>query len=239
MNNIVGYARVSTKDQCLETQIEQIQAYTKVRSLNLLNIYTDKATGSNTGRIGYQNMIDALDKNPLGIEGVVVTKIDRLGRSLRDLLFFVDLLKGKNIQFISISDNIDTSSPGGVLFLHMMGCLSEFERALILERTSVGRNRYISNGGKMGAPIKVVPKDEIIKLLNEGVPKKRIARKYNVSVNTLKTRLQEWGYISESHDIIKKIQAGKAKTEKYLSYITELEKKLMVFENNKLAVLEK
>jgi len=189
MTNVYGYARVSTRSQNYETQIEMITQFCKMKEFTLVKIYADKASGKDTDRDEYQQMMKTLESNPQSISVVITTKIDRVGRSIRDLLKFVDTLNAKEIGFVAIQNSIDTTIKEGRLFLYIMGALSEYEREVILERTETGRKRYLAKGGKLGKPKIKLHVDEIKRLDAEGVPKAEIARRMRVSVPTIYDRL--------------------------------------------------
>jgi DNA invertase Pin-like site-specific DNA recombinase len=195
MENVYGYVRVSTRSQNYDGQVEMIKQFCKMKDYNLMKIFADKASGKNTDRAEYQEMLDALDKNPQSITVVIVTKIDRVGRNIRDLLKFVDTLGSSQIGFVAIQNNIDTTTKEGRMFLYFMGALSEYERELILERTEAGRRRYLENGGKLGKPQLKLPMDEIKRLAQEGVPKTEIARRLRITTPTVYKRLHEMGFI--------------------------------------------
>lgn len=189
MENSYGYVRVSTRSQDYSTQIDQIQAFCKMKQYNLLRIFEDKATGKNTERPGFRDLISAMEKNPQDVTVIIVTKIDRVGRSLRDLLKFIDWCNEKKVGFVAIGNNIDTTIKEGRLFLYIMGALSEYERELILERTEIGRQKYLAEGKKLGRKKIKLPLDEIKRLSEEGVPKAEIARRLRISRNTVYDRL--------------------------------------------------
>jgi len=188
---IYAYARVSTTGQDLDIQINEIKKYCEYRKLELMQIYQDKATGKNTERPGFMSMMEGLHDNPLGIEAVVIFKLDRLGRSLLDLINITNTLKQKNIGLISITNNIDTTSKEGRLFFYMMGALGEYERELIMERTSAGLKYAKERGVKMGRKKIDISIDEIKKQLSQGIPKTKIAKNMNVKVMTIYRRLKQ------------------------------------------------
>lgn len=187
--NAYGYVRVSTRSQTLDSQTDAIKKYCAIREINLVKIFEDTASGKDTDRKGFQAMKSALDKNPQQIGIIVSTKFDRIARSLRDLLSFVDWCDKSEIAFCAIDNNVDTSLKEGRLFLYLMGALAEFERELILERTETGRKRYLANGGKLGKPKLKIPTDEIKRLKAEGVPISKIAERFNVCRDTIYGRL--------------------------------------------------
>ena len=191
MVNVYGYVRVSTRSQNYDSQVDMITQFCKMKGYELLKIFADKASGKDTDRVAYQEMLEVIEMNPQQATVIIITKIDRIGRNLRDLLKFVDLLETKKIDFVAIQNNIDTTIKEGRLFLYIMGALSEYEREIILERTEIGRKRYIANGGKLGKPKIKLPLDEIKRLVGEGVPKTEVARRMRVSVPTIYARLSE------------------------------------------------
>jgi DNA invertase Pin-like site-specific DNA recombinase len=129
------------------------------------------------------------DGNPLNIQAIVVSKLDRVGRSIRDLLNFVDWCDKNKIGFVAISNNIDTNSKEGRLFFYIMGALAEYERELIMERTEAGRKRFVEKGGKLGRKEKQLSITEINRQIAEGVPISVIARRMRVNRNTIYKRI--------------------------------------------------
>jgi DNA invertase Pin-like site-specific DNA recombinase len=191
MENVYGYVRVSTRSQDYGGQVDMITNYCKMKGFNLVKIFADKASGKDTERVEYQELIQALETNNHKVSVLVITKIDRVGRNIRDLLKIIDLLISKNVGFVAIQNNIDTTTKEGRLFLYIMGALSEYERELIFERTDAGRRRYLEKGGKLGHPKIKLPVDEIKRLVAEGVPKTEVARRLRVSIPTIYDRLKE------------------------------------------------
>ncbi len=125
---LVGYARVSTHDQTLNLQKDALQ---KCRCAQIL---TDTISGGATERPGLNDALKFLR----GGDVLVVWRLDRLGRSLQHLIETVALLQQRGIGLKSLTENIDTTTPGGKLIFHVFGALAEFERDLIRERTQAG-----------------------------------------------------------------------------------------------------
>ena len=186
---VYGYARVSSLSQDLDLQISEIKKYCGYRNLELMNIYTDKLTGKNTDRPGFQDMMNALNTNPLGIDAIVIYRLDRMGRSLLDLINISNTLKDWDIELISIFNNIDTTTKEGRLFFYFMGAMGEYEREQILEKTALGLKYYRENGGKMGRPVKNIHVDDVKAKIAAGVPKTRIAKELEIHVTTLYKKL--------------------------------------------------
>lgn len=187
---IYGYARVSTLGQDLEPQKKSILEYCNFKNFEPMQLFADKSTGKNTDRPEYQKMIENLKINPLGIQAVVIHKLDRIGRSLLDLINLTKWLDEQNIGLISITNSIDTTTKEGRLFFYIMGALGEYERELIIERTQAGRERAIAAGKKMGRPPKDIPASEIERLMAQGLSKSAIARKYGVHRTTIYDKLK-------------------------------------------------
>src|ERR687884_1313918 len=138
----VGYARVSTTDQ---TPTLQHDALTKA---GCTRIFTDTASGAQTEREG---LTEALAYVRPG-DTLVVWKLDRLGRSLKDLITRITELQPRKIGFKSLTENIDTTTSGGKLIFHIFGALAEFERDIIRERTNAGLLAARARGRKGGRP---------------------------------------------------------------------------------------
>lgn len=145
---LIGYARVSTTDQNLDAQIDALnQAGCK-------KIYTDKASGAHTERKG---LLEALEYLRAG-DVLVVKKLDRLGRSIKQLIELITELNEKKIGFKSLTENIDTTTSGGKLIFHIFSALAEFERDIIRERTKAGLDAARKRGRKGGRPREITEK---------------------------------------------------------------------------------
>ena len=138
----IGYARVSTKDQNLALQKEALQR----EGCEL--IFEEKASGAKSNRPELRRMIDQLRKGDL----VIIWKLDRLGRSLRDLINLVTEIQDKGAGLKSLNDAIDTTTPQGKLTFHLFAALAEFERDIIRERTKAGLEAARARGRKGGRP---------------------------------------------------------------------------------------
>ena len=146
---VVGYARVSTLDQNPALQI------TALTNAGCVRIFTEKASGAQRER---PELKAALDYTRAG-DTLVVWKLDRLARSLRQLIETVEDLHTRGIELRSLTESIDTATPGGRLVFHIFGALAEFERAVIRERTSAGLQAARERGKKGGRPRTLGPKD--------------------------------------------------------------------------------
>jgi len=141
----IGYARVSTHDQNLDLQLDALSAAGCER------LFQDTASGAKAVRAGLE---DALDHVRAG-DTLVVWRLDRLGRSLPDLISTVSQLEARGAGFKSLTESIDTTTTGGKLVFHIFSALAEFERALIRERTQAGLAAARARGRKGGRPRKL------------------------------------------------------------------------------------
>lgn len=173
----IGYARVSTEDQHLEGQLDELNKICE-------RVFTDKLSGGRCeNRIGLQNCMEFLREGDV----LVITKLDRLARSLKDLISIVETLKSRNIGVISLHDNIDTSTIQGTLFFHIFGAFAEFERGLIRERTKIGLTAARARGRCGGRPQKMSP-DKVSTaktLLETGMSPSHVAKQLGISRSTL------------------------------------------------------
>jgi DNA invertase Pin-like site-specific DNA recombinase len=187
-----GYARVSTPSQDLDAQIEKIQKFCTYRGIELMGVYTDKASGKDTDRQGFQKMLRDLELRAHMADVVIVHELDRLGRSLSDLIRIAEWFKAHQIDLVSTEESIDTTTSTGRLFFHISGAFAEYERALIIERVKLGQEAAKEKGVKFGPKVKEVDRAKVERLLALGVSKAEVARKLKIARNTLYLRLREW-----------------------------------------------
>jgi DNA invertase Pin-like site-specific DNA recombinase len=147
MTTLIGYARVSTDDQNAALQQDALKA------AGCLKVFTDKASGSLANRPQLDRMLDQLRPNDV----VVVWRLDRLGRSLKNLIALVEDLADRGVGFRSLSESIDTTTANGKLFFSIMGALAEFERDLVRERTMAGLAAARARGRIGGRPPTMTP----------------------------------------------------------------------------------
>lgn len=139
---LIGYARVSTEDQNLNLQRDALQ------HAGCLKTYEDRISGAQAERPGLATALEVLR----GGDTLVIWRLDRLGRSLKDLIHLVEKLESQGIGLKSLQENIDTTSSGGRLVFHVFGALAEFERNLIRERTQAGLSAARARGRLGGRP---------------------------------------------------------------------------------------
>ncbi|RZN17052.1 recombinase family protein [Escherichia sp. E14S1] len=174
---LIGYIRVSTNDQNTALQRNALEC------AGCELIFEDKASGKNADRPGLKKVLRTLSEG----DTLVVWKLDRLGRSMRHLVVLVEELRDRGINFRSLTDSIDTSTPMGRFFFHVMGALAEMERELIIERTRAGLDAARAEG-RIGGRRPKYPEEtwqQMRRLLENGISRKQIAIIYDVAVSTL------------------------------------------------------
>jgi DNA invertase Pin-like site-specific DNA recombinase len=175
---IFGYARVSTDGQSVDAQVKQL------RAAGAEKMFKETASGAKTDRARLRQALKEIDEGDV----LMVTRLDRLARSTRDLLNILAQITDKGAGFRSLADAwADTTTAHGRLMLTVLGGLAEFERELIRARTSEGRERAKARGVHMGRPPKLTPhqKKEALRRREDGETTREIARLFNVSPNTI------------------------------------------------------
>lgn len=174
---LIGYARVSTQDQNLDLQID---ALTKAGCKKL---FQEKMSGSRAARPEFSKALDALREG----DTLVVWKLDRLGRSVKNLVDLVGELHKQGVQFKSLTDAIDTATPSGRFFFHVMASLAQMERELTVERTRAGLETARRLGRKGGRKRRMTDSkiESAKRLLANGMPPRDVALNLSVSIPTL------------------------------------------------------
>ncbi len=176
---IYGYARVSTDGQSVDAQLKQL------RAAGCEKVFRETASGARADRAQLRGALDCLGKGDV----LMVTRLDRLARSTRDLLNTLAAIAAKKAGFRSLGDIwADTTTAHGRLMLTVLGGLAEFERELIRARTGEGRERAKARGVKMGRKPKLTThqiREAIKRRDTKGEPVREIARTYNVSHSTI------------------------------------------------------
>lgn len=181
MTLLLGYARVSTSGQDLEAQRQRLNA------ANVIRIFEDVISGRTFDRPGLSSLLEFARPGDL----VCVVRLDRLGRSLKELLETVEMLKGRGIGLMSLEEKIDTSSAAGELVFHVFGAIAHFERRLIAERTRDGLDVARSKGKRLGRPeIDEAKLDAAIKLVEAGLRPGEAARQVGIGRSTVYRELK-------------------------------------------------
>jgi len=174
----VGYARVSTLDQKPELQLDALKA------IGCAKLFVERASGAKEERPQLRAALDYLRPG----DTLVVWKLDRLARSMKQLIETVDELKARGIGFRSLTEAIDTTTAAGELFFHLFGALAQFERSIIRERTNAGIKAALARGRKGGRRTKVKPDDikaALALLAEPDISVRAAAKRLGLSVSTL------------------------------------------------------
>jgi DNA invertase Pin-like site-specific DNA recombinase len=175
---LIGYARVSTQDQNPELQLDALNA------AGCEKVFTEKASGAQRDRPQLKSALDYIRKG----DTLVVWKLDRLARSLKQLIETIEDLEQRKIGFKSLTESIDTTTAGGKLIFHIFGGLAEFERSIIRERTNAGLQAARERGRTGGRPPALSDKDlkEAKVLLSApDITVDQVARRLGVAPSTL------------------------------------------------------
>lgn len=203
MKRAVSYMRVSTLTQIdntsFEVQAEKIELHCKLHDIELIDVFKDEGISAKgfEARDDYNRMIDFVSDKSNEIDMILVYKADRIHRSLKNLMIMIDFLQEIEVDFISITEQFDTSTAQGLLFLQMLGSFSEFERKVIAERTKSGRlangKKHVHPGGKPPIGFKLENKvykvdekeaqviREIFRLRSKGLSLKAIGNEVGMS----------------------------------------------------------
>lgn len=175
----IGYARVSTREQHLDLQLDALQ------KAGCIHVYEEKISASAKAR----PVLDLAIKDLRPGDALVVWRLDRLARSMRELYRRLDAIAANGAGLLSLNEHLDFSSATGRLMLHIFGALAEFERQLTIERTKAGLAALKAKGRRLGQPKKMTPEKakQARDMLRQGMKQADIARKLKVSLTTLQS----------------------------------------------------
>jgi DNA invertase Pin-like site-specific DNA recombinase len=174
------YARISTPDQHLNTQLYDLRKLAAQRGFEITREYCDQGiSGSKARRPGLDSMMNDARRGEFSI--VLVSAFDRIARSTKNFLEIVDELGSVNIEFVSAREAIDTSGPMGRMFLTMVGSIAELERSLIVERIKAGMRRAKMEGRTLGRAPLSVDRNALVRDRLAGMSLTDVAKKYRIS----------------------------------------------------------
>lgn len=190
MKRAALYARVSTPDQHLETQLYDLRKLAAQRGFEVVCEYCDRGiSGSKSKRPGLDAMMQDSRRGEFSV--VLVAAFDRIARSTKNFLEVVDELNSLSIEFVSAREAIDTSGPMGRMFLTMVGSIAELERSLIVERIKAGMRRAKIEGRRLGRAPLDVDRDALVRDRLSGMSLTHVAKRYRVSRATVVRLVRE------------------------------------------------
>lgn len=179
---LVGYARVSTVGQKLDVQLDQLKA------AGVEKLFQEKASGVRADRHQLLALLDFVREG----DTVIVTKLDRIARSTKDLLQIIDRLEEKAVRFQVLNINLDTATPTGKLMLTMLGAIATFEREMMLERQAEGMARAKAEGRIKGRPATARSQaTKVVELAEKGLKRTQIAESCKISLASVYRVLAE------------------------------------------------
>ncbi len=177
---VAMYVRVSTEEQNTAMQERELREYAARRDWEV-TLYSDQATGTNTDRPQFQKMMREVRAGK--VDTILVWKLDRIFRSLRDLVRTLAELRDLGVAFVSLKESLDLTTPTGQLLCHLLGAFAQFEAAMIRERTAAGRARAKANGVRFGRPLdyRKVDYEAVKRLFANGKGPSAIARELKIA----------------------------------------------------------
>ena len=179
------YCRVSTstKDQTTENQLRELHSYCERLGYEIVKVYEDEVSGAKTRekRPAYNEMCkDAFLKK---FDIIIGWDVSRFGRSMKEFVHFLSDMDDKGIGVVAVKNGLDTSSSSGRMMMKMIGCLEEWNREMLVERTNAGLARTVANGTKLGrkSVLNDTIKEKIVTLKDEGLSIRNIAEKVGIN----------------------------------------------------------
>lgn len=184
------YVRVSTKDkQDINTQLIPLREYIDRNKFDICKEYVDIGeSGSKEKRPAFNSLLEDIRKGK--INTIIVYKLDRIGRSTQHLLKLFEEFNKRGIEFISLTQNIDTTTPEGRLFLKMLMIVAEYEREIIVSRVNDGIKRARKENKRLGRPKKKLNIYEAIRKQNEGDSLREISKQMEIPLSTLARKIK-------------------------------------------------
>ncbi len=183
------YVRVSTKDQSVDMQLNDLERYSKERGFNVFKVYRDNISGTKDTRPGLDLLMNDAKKRRFNM--VLVWRFDRFARSTKHLVTALHEFRNLGIDFISYQENIDTSSPLGEAIFTIISAMSKLERDIIAERVKGGLRKAKANGKRLGRPKSEVDTDKIVEYRKQNKSIRQIARELSISNNLVFRTLQK------------------------------------------------
>jgi len=189
LKRVALYARVSTKNsQDPETQLLALRDYAQARKLEVFAEYVDVGiSGGKDSRPALNRLMD--DAKRRRFDAVLVARFDRFARSTRHLVLALEEFNALGVDFISLSESVDTSTPMGKMVYVVIAAVAELERSLIRERVVMGLQRAKAQGKQLGRPKVQASEEQLLALSEQGLSSRQIAEQLNLSPSTVLRRL--------------------------------------------------
>ncbi len=187
---VVTYSRVSTShhDQNPEVQVHELRRYCAARGFEIVEEIVDHGySGATDNRPGFKKLMQMVRRREC--DGVVITKLDRLFRSLKHLVLTLDELDSLRVKLISVTEGLDYTSPASKFFVQVLGALSQFEKSLLVERTLQGLAHARATGKRLGRP-KTRDDEAILRLRAEGLSYSQIQKRLGCSKTAIHRALK-------------------------------------------------
>lgn len=195
MKRCVLYARISTVEQNLETQLLDLREMAKQRGYKVVREYTDTISGAKSKRLGLdQLMADARRRH---FDVVLVAAFDRVARNVRHFLEVLDELNHLSVEFVSLRENIDTGGPLGRAMVVIVGAIAQVERQAIVERVKAGMRRARLEGRQIGRPLLEIDRVQVIRDRLAGMSLTQVAKKHRISRASVCRLVKEMGHSQE------------------------------------------
>jgi DNA invertase Pin-like site-specific DNA recombinase len=189
VKRVAVYVRVSTKDQSVDMQLNDLERYSKERDLSIFNVYKDNGvSGTKETRPALSELMNDAKKRKFDI--VLVWRFDRFARSTKHLVTALYEFRNLGIDFISYQENIDTSSPLGEAIFTIISAMSKLERDIIAERVKGGLRKAKANGKRLGRPKSEVDTDKVIEYRKQNKSIRQIASELNLSKGAVQRTLE-------------------------------------------------
>jgi DNA invertase Pin-like site-specific DNA recombinase len=191
------YARVSTFEQHVENQLQELRTYCERRGWAVTEFVDRGVSGAKDRRPALDEMLKLAKRRKFDV--LVCWRLDRLGRNLRHLILLLDELHALGVAFVSLSEGIDATTPAGRLQLHVLGAIAEFERARIQERVRAGMKRARAQGKQLGRPRKRPGETRLAEVAH--LPIREAAQLLGVSRSTVQRLRSRHDHIPRSVDV--------------------------------------
>jgi DNA invertase Pin-like site-specific DNA recombinase len=187
---VAVYVRVSTKDQSVDMQLDDLERYSRERVLNVFKVYEDNGvSGTKETRPALSELMNDAKKRKFDV--VLVWRFDRFARSTKHLVTALYEFRNLGIDFISYQENIDTSSPLGEAIFTIISAMSKLERDIIAERVKGGLRKAKASGKTLGRPKNMVDTDKVIEYRKQNKTIRQIAKELGLSNNLVFRTLQK------------------------------------------------